>query len=105
MQRIWLSDRVRNVQEASKRYEASQPPVDCMKFLKAFERQLHDQLHLKHLIGSSIPLPIQRGCFPLAVELMKANGVVVKDDPSDSGCECAQLFLRRHQLHFACRDE
>ncbi len=96
----WLATRVKEVEEAAKQDEAYGLNVDtdCDTFLKAFEKQLHNQLHLQNLCyPSSIFLPIKKGCYQKVEDIMKANQVEVIY-PSRPLCECAFLFLYNNKL-------
>lgn len=102
MKRTWLSERVVDLENASKRFEASTPKPGCETFLKAFEKQLHHQLHLKNFVPNGmILLPIQKGCFSAAQELMEANGVRCSKMTTyiANECECVNLVLVENKLH------
>lgn len=99
MSRTWLTERVKDIEDASKRYEAIEPPVtDCKEFLRAFESQLHNQLHLKNI--SPLVLPIKKGCYSKVEELMKTNQIQVASKPTYP-CDCSIMFLLNNKLHFA----
>lgn len=102
MQRTWLSERVVDVENASKRYEQSRPKPECQGFLKQFEKQLHHQLHLKNFIPNGIlALPIEKGCFSAAMELMEANGVRTSkmSTLAANDCDCVNLVLVENKLY------
>lgn len=97
----WLLDRAIDVEEASKRYNANQPTgPDCSDFLKAFEKQLHNQLHLKNLLVDGLVLPIKKGCYQKAEQLMKESLIRVTGAPTPS-CDCSIIFLYKNKLHFS----
>ena len=98
MHRTWLSERVEDIQNASKRVEKQ----GCQRFLQAFEKQLHEKLKFEPLIfGENIYFPIQRGCYKHAEEMMAANGVSTsRVSVIEKGCECAKLLLENDKLYF-----
>lgn len=103
MSRTWLTERVKDVQNASQRYEASRPKVDCSGFLKIFEKQLHDNLHLKNFLPeNTLHLPIQKGCYDAVESLFKANGVKTSSLISVEEKKSADkiiLLLSDHELY------
>ncbi len=103
--RTWLTDRVRDVEQASIRHDASylsEPVPDCAKFLLQFEKRLNDQLHLKNFLPfNHFTIPIERGCFEKASQFVQANGVNI--DPTTTEvraktCECAMMILHKNKL-------
>lgn len=102
MQRTWLSERVADVENASRRYEQSKPKTGCQAFLKQFEKQLQQKLHLKNFIPNGIlSLSIEKGCFTAATEFMDANGVHTSKGSTfnTNECECVNLVLLDHKLY------
>jgi hypothetical protein len=101
----WLPKRVKEVEEASKRYDSLDlSESECGSFLKAFEKQLHNQLHLKNLCyPSALFLPIKKGCYQKVEAIMKANQVEVF--PGYVRCECAMFYMYKNKLTFGPASE
>lgn len=93
MKRTWLSDRISDVENASKRFEQSTPKPNCVHFLNAFEKQLHHHLHLKNFIGGPIFLPIEKGCYDDVRKLMEENGAIAIKSTYPKVKDCSRIIL------------
>ena len=95
MKRTWLSERINDVENGSKRWEESslKKPNDCITFLNAFEKQLQQQLHLKNFIRGPIFLPIEKGCYETVGEFMRENGATVVKARTTVDKDCEKVLL------------
>ena len=98
----WLTERVVQVEEASKKHESHVPVSDCSEFLVSFEAQLKNQLHLHNLRNPDVLfLPIKQGCYKKATDLLRENRIeVLEENKPTHLCDCSMLFLYKNKLQF-----
>lgn len=102
MSRSWLQERVETVVNGFHHLEASRSRKNCSEFMRGFEARLNEQLFLnKFDKDNRLYLPIQKGCFPEAAKMLKANNVLSPSyQPYHTECECAVLTLDGSNLYF-----